>query len=163
MCIFSNGWFNHYRDDDVKGQNGELAICYYQILARFPQQYHMLHLWLRNDVRDTSRPETKARILTTKKWENHGKSSLPVPTKTCFFCVLKAIWTPKAYLKHQTSGDMTGSLGFLPFFFFKPPGKSQDAFRREAADGTFDLVTPTAPRVSNEAKESRCLEDHPSY
>jgi hypothetical protein len=35
------------------------------------------------------------------------------------------------------------------------PGKSQDAFRREAADGTFDLVIPTAPRVSNEAKERR--------
>eukprot|EP00435_Cladocopium_sp_Y103_P068817 s148_g32.t1 len=49
----------------------------------------------------------------------------------------------------------TGIVFFELLFNRRPfgEGKSQDAFRREAADGTFDLVIPTAPRVSNEAKE----------
>jgi len=49
----------------------------------------------------------------------------------------------------------TGVVFFELLFNRRPfgEGKSQDAFRREAADGTFDLVTPTAPRVSSEAKE----------
>lgn len=48
----------------------------------------------------------------------------------------------------------TGIVFFELLFNRRPfgEGKSQDAFRREAADGTFDLVIPTAPRVSSEAK-----------
>ena len=47
-----------------------------EVSTTVPQQYHMLHLWLRNDVRDTSRPQTKARILTTKM----GKSWKIIPS-----------------------------------------------------------------------------------